>query len=132
MLFQLCINTQIADTTCEATNIFMVRLFYCNAWSELPNILGCGTSRKHLEVGIFEIPSQNNELSAITQEARIKVITKDRFVDKGSRRQIQMVSCMFAKKISRLKKLIQIVSAFIFFFYISIQSVNKRIKVLSM
>ncbi len=52
------------------------------------SIFGCGSSRKHTGVGIFRIPSGKDEVSTATREAWLKVITRDRVVDKSLRRQI--------------------------------------------
>ena len=52
------------------------------------SIFGCGTSRKHVGVGIFRIPSEQDELSKKTRVAWINVITKDRVVDDNLRSQI--------------------------------------------
>ena len=52
------------------------------------SIYGCGTSRKHVGVGIFRIPSGKDEVSTKTREAWLNVITKDRVVDKSLRSQI--------------------------------------------
>ena len=51
-------------------------------------IFGCGASRKHVGVGIFRIPSEQDELSKKIRVAWINVITKDRVVDDNLRRQI--------------------------------------------
>ena len=43
------------------------------------SIFGCTTNRKHVGVGIFKIPAETGELLKKTREARISVITNDRF-----------------------------------------------------
>jgi hypothetical protein len=53
------------------------------------SIYGCGTSRKHVGVGIFRIPAETDELSKKTRKAWISIITKDRVVDDNLRRQIE-------------------------------------------
>ena len=53
------------------------------------SIYGCGTSRKHVGVGIFRIPAETDELSKKTRKAWISIITKDRVVDDSLRRQIE-------------------------------------------
>ena len=52
------------------------------------SIFGCGTSRKHVGVGIFRIPAETDDLSKETRQAWINVITKDRVVDEILRGQI--------------------------------------------
>ena len=52
-------------------------------------MVGWGTRRKHVGLGIFRIPSSTNELSTRTGEVWLNVITKDRVVDKSLRRQIE-------------------------------------------
>ena len=52
------------------------------------SVFGCGTSRKHVGVGIFRIPSEQDELFKKTRAAWINVITKDRIVEENLRRQI--------------------------------------------
>ena len=52
------------------------------------SIFGCGTNRRHSGVGIFRIPSGNDEKSKEIRDAWIKVITRDRAVDENFRRQI--------------------------------------------
>ena len=81
------------------------------------SIYGCGTSRKHVGVGIFRIPSAKDEVSTKTREAWLNVITKDRVVDKSLRSQIDKGELYVCKNISGLKKLI-VVSVFLFFFHI--------------
>jgi hypothetical protein len=63
------------------------------------SIFGCATNRKHVEVGIFKIPAETDELLKKTREARISVITKDRSVDKNLRRQIIAETCMSVRGI---------------------------------
>jgi hypothetical protein len=42
------------------------------------SIFGCGTNRRHTGVGIFRIPSGNDERSKVIRDEWIRVITKDR------------------------------------------------------
>ena len=53
------------------------------------SIFGCGTSRKHTGVGIFRIPTGEDDLSKKTRDAWLCVVTKDREVDKNLRRQME-------------------------------------------
>ena len=60
------------------------------------SIFGCGTNRRHTGVGIFRIPSGNDQERSKRQERSkairdewIKVITKDRVVDANFRKQIE-------------------------------------------
>ena len=62
------------------------------------SIFGCGTSRKHVGVGIFRIPSEQDELSKKTREAWINIITKDRVVDENLRRQINNANLYVCEK----------------------------------
>lgn len=53
------------------------------------SIFGCGTNRRHTGVGIFRIPSGNDERSKAIRDEWIRVITKDRVVDANFRKQIE-------------------------------------------
>ena len=53
------------------------------------SIFGCGTNRRHTGVGIFRIPSGNDERSKVIRDEWIRVITKDRVVDANFRKQIE-------------------------------------------
>ena len=53
------------------------------------SIFGCGTSRKHTGVGIFRIPTGEDDLSKKTPDAWLCVVTKDREVDQNLRRQME-------------------------------------------
>ena len=52
------------------------------------SIFGCGTDRRHSEVGIFRILAGKDEKSKEIHDAWIKVITRDRVVDDNFRKQI--------------------------------------------
>ena len=52
------------------------------------SIYGCGTSRKHVGVSIFRIPTKEDNLSKETREAWVRVVTKDREIDTCLRDQI--------------------------------------------
>ncbi len=62
------------------------------------SIFGCGTSRKHVGIGIFRILSGKDEISKRTREAWLKIITKDRVIDKSLRRQIDSGSLYVCEK----------------------------------
>ena len=53
------------------------------------SIFGCGTNRRHNGVGIFRIPSGNDERWKVIHDEWIRVITKDRVVDANFREQIE-------------------------------------------
>ncbi len=52
------------------------------------SILGCGTNRRHTGLSIFSLPTGKDELSAKTRNEWVRVITRNREVDKDLRRQI--------------------------------------------
>lgn len=52
------------------------------------SIYGCGTSRKHVGISIFKIPTKDDELSKKTREAWVRLVTRDREVDASLRKQI--------------------------------------------
>ena len=61
-------------------------------------IYGCGTSRKHTGVGIFQIPKGDDELSTKTREEWLKVILRDREADKNLKQQIANRSLYVCEK----------------------------------
>ena len=40
------------------------------------SIYGCGTSRKHTGISIFQIPAKDDDLSTNTREACVRIVTK--------------------------------------------------------
>jgi hypothetical protein len=65
------------------------------------SIFGCGTNRRHTGVGIFRIPSGNDERSKVIRDEWIRVITKDRVVDANFRKQTNLATFMCARDILR-------------------------------
>ncbi|CAB4004060.1 DNA transposase THAP9, partial [Paramuricea clavata] len=53
------------------------------------SIFGCGTNRRHTGVGIFRIPSGNDERSKAIRDEWIRIITKYCVVDANFRKQIE-------------------------------------------
>ena len=51
------------------------------------SILGCGTNRRHTGLSIFLLPTGKDELSAKMRNEWVRVITRNREVDKDLRRQ---------------------------------------------
>ena len=52
------------------------------------SIYSCGTSRKHKDISIFRIPTKDDDLSTRTREAWVRIVTRDRGIDAGLRKQI--------------------------------------------
>jgi hypothetical protein len=52
------------------------------------SIYGCGTSRKLVGIGIFRIPTKDDDLSTKTREAWVRLVTRDREIDASLRNQI--------------------------------------------
>ena len=87
------------------------------------SVFGCESSRKHTRVGIFRIPSGKDEVSTTRREAWLKMITRVELWTKVYVVRLIQVSCMFARSISKLKRLI-VVSALIYFF---VQAMSKTV-----
>ncbi len=62
------------------------------------SVFGCGSSRQHVGIGIFLIPSGEDEISKRTREAWLKVITKGRVIDTSLQRQINSGSLYVCEK----------------------------------
>ena len=52
------------------------------------SIFDCSTNRRHTGIGIFSLPTGKDESSAKTRDEWVRVITRNREVDKDLRRQI--------------------------------------------
>ena len=52
------------------------------------SIFGCSTNRRHTGISIFSLPTGKDESSAKTRDEWVRVITRNREVDKDLRRQI--------------------------------------------
>ena len=52
-------------------------------------IYGCLTSRRHAGIGIFRIPSSNDEISKKMRDEWIRVVVRDRVVDADLRKRIK-------------------------------------------
>lgn len=52
------------------------------------SIFGCSTNRRHKGISIFSLPKGKDELSSRTRDEWVRVITRDREIDKDLRRQI--------------------------------------------
>ena len=52
------------------------------------SIFGCSTNRRHTGISIFSLPKGKDESSAKTRDEWVRVITRNREIDKDLRRQI--------------------------------------------
>ena len=59
---------------------------------------GCGTSRKHLGVSIFRIPTKEDNLSKETREPWVRFVTRDRGTDSCLRNQIAQRTIHICKR----------------------------------
>ena len=62
------------------------------------SIYGCGTSRKHVGVSIFRIPTKDDELSKKTRDAWVRVVCRDREIDASLRNQISQRTIHICEK----------------------------------
>ena len=52
------------------------------------SIFGCGSNRRHSGISIFSLPKGKDDLSIKTRDEWVRVITRNREIDKDLRRQI--------------------------------------------
>ena len=53
------------------------------------SIFGCGLKRRHSGISIFSLPKGKDNLSIKTHDEWVRVITRNREIDKDLRRQIE-------------------------------------------
>ena len=62
------------------------------------SIFGCGSNRRHSGISIFSIPKGKDDLSTKTREEWVRIITRNREIDKDLRRQISAGNLHICKK----------------------------------
>ena len=85
------------------------------------SIFGCGSNRRHSGISIFSLPKGKDDLSTKTRDEWVRIITRNREIDKDLQRQISAgnlhirekhfeVNCLNKRKYSNFFVFIQVMN----------------------